>query len=272
MKKLIAIVLLVLSVFNVQAGDFYFNTQTTKSQKETVTNCMRKDFGFNEGMDEALENSDLMLIGIYFVNGTYTMRVSNNRYGKWMETRPLYCDLRSEKVKAQEKAIVEARRKEAEIIEIARQEKIAYVKAKKIEDNKLRAIKKKKADEARAISKAKNDAIQAEKDRIKAIKKAETDKAEAIAKAKKNALRASEIKKHVDKVIAVAESCLKSKGRNLTFTEVDIVQKEITIRGLESDRKSFEKCGLSKSHRTGTHIKKLNGKFELTNLFGTQIY
>jgi len=167
MKKLIAIVLLILFVFNAQAGDFYFNAGTTKSQKETVTKCIRKDFEFSKGMGEALENSDLMLVGIYYINNTYTMRVSNNRYGKWMETSPLYCDLRSEKEKAQEKSIIEARR-------IARQKKIAHVKAKQAEKNKLRAIEKQEADIAeqeikeRKKAQAQKDAREeAEKRRIK---------------------------------------------------------------------------------------------------------
>ncbi len=273
MKKLMAIVLLVLSVSTTQAGDFYYNTETTKSQKETVTKCMHKDLVFVTGMDEALKNSDLMLLGIYYVNGTYTMRMSNNQYGQWMETRPLYCDLRSDKVKTQEKAYKEARRKEAHALKIKQQAEKAKIKALKEERYRKKAIEKAKADKVRAIAKAKALAIKAEKDRKKAIEKEKTDKVRAIAEAKKKVLRASEIKKHVDNVIAVAKSCLKSKGRNSAFTEVVIVQKVITIRGIKATRSfgSFAKCKLSKSH-SGTFIKKLNGRFELTNIHGKQIY
>ena len=297
-----AIVLLVLSVSTTQAGDFYYNTETTKSQKETVTKCMHKDLVFVTGMDEALKNSDLMLLGIYYVNGTYTMRMSNNQYGQWMETRPLYCDLRSDKVKTQEKAYKEARRKEAHALKIKQQAEKAKIKALKeeryrkkaiekakadkvraiakakalaikAEKDRKKAIEKAKADKVRAIAKAKALAIKAEKDRKKAIEKEKTDKVRAIAEAKKKVLRASEIKKHVDNVIAVAKSCLKSKGRNSAFTEVVIVQKVITIRGIKATRSfgSFAKCKLSKSH-SGTFIKKLNGRFELTNIHGKQIY
>ena len=101
--KFILVLISFLMIVSAQAsqldlqGKFYFNAGSTEREKKMLRFCNKNDATFRQGLSEGLKNGDLRIKGIVNIDGNLTIRVYNNQYGEWMETSPLYCNIKKDR-------------------------------------------------------------------------------------------------------------------------------------------------------------------------------
>jgi len=137
------------------AGEAYYSSEFTTSQKSKFNECNRFDSSFPDQIESLTSNGDIRLTGMHTTKTGYIFMLMSNAYGSWMEYKPLYCDLRSDKEKIADNEKVKI---------LAKELKVQQLKEKRLAEQKAAAAQKRK-DEKLKIEKEEKKQRQAMHDK-----------------------------------------------------------------------------------------------------------